>query len=291
MRQLENLQMSWYNSSPSLFYFCRSLSYRVAVPTGLLSSHKSVMESRSRPLRIYSIEDLAFQKKLGKVWIARKGRVYDVTEFVNDHPGGDDLITQFSGQDIGSAMEDEEEHLHSSSAYSMLEEYVIGRLGNDALVVSEGQYARPRRTEAQMLTRIHQTGLQTKIFIQMIRILMKTTSSVNSWTCESRSSVKFGRPISGISLPLAVCIYSDFVQQKLLPPAGPSASPCRRLGQAFRPGIPRGLHEDGLVRCTDILAPHSHVSFPSLCAAVHEAAPTGLFRQLCVHSSYTVRPL
>jgi cytochrome b involved in lipid metabolism len=146
------------------------LSYRVAVPSKLAVVRQ--MESRSRPLRIYSVEDLAFQKKLGKVWIARKGRVYDVTDFVNDHPGGEDLITQFSGHDIGSAMEDEEEHLHSSSAYSMLEEYVIGRLGNEALVVSEGQCARPRRmwNGAQMLTTIYQTGLQTKIFIQTTRI-------------------------------------------------------------------------------------------------------------------------
>jgi cytochrome b involved in lipid metabolism len=157
-----------------------------------------IMEYRSRPLRIYSIEDLALQKKLGKVWIARKGRVYDVTDFVNDHPGGEDLITQFSGQDIGNAMEDEEEHLHSSSAYGMLEEYVIGRLGNEALVVSDGQCP-PSRFGAQMLTTIYQTGLQMKIFIQTTRIWTKTTASLNSWTYESRSSVKSGRRISGIS--------------------------------------------------------------------------------------------
>jgi 4-hydroxysphinganine ceramide fatty acyl 2-hydroxylase len=96
------------------------------------------MENSKRPLRIYGTDDLALQKKLGRTWIVRKGRVYDVTDFVNDHPGGDDLITKFAGQDIGDAMEDEDEHMHSASAYSVLDEYCIGRLGTDALIVSEG---------------------------------------------------------------------------------------------------------------------------------------------------------
>lgn len=97
------------------------------------------MDARSRSLRIYSIDDLSLQTKLGKIWIARRGKVYDVTEFVNDHPGGDDLITQFKGMDIGNAMEDEGEHLHSESAYAVLEEYVVGRLGKEALIVSDGE--------------------------------------------------------------------------------------------------------------------------------------------------------
>lgn len=36
-------------------------------------------------------------------------------------------------------MKDKLEHLHSDSAYEMLEEYMIGRLGTDANIVSEGQ--------------------------------------------------------------------------------------------------------------------------------------------------------
>lgn len=103
-------------------------------------SHPKNMENNKRSLRIYSADDLAFQKKLGQCWIVRRGRVYDVTKFVDDHPGGDDLITKFSGQDIGDAMEDESEHIHSASAYSLLEEHCIGRLGSDALIVSEGQF-------------------------------------------------------------------------------------------------------------------------------------------------------
>jgi 4-hydroxysphinganine ceramide fatty acyl 2-hydroxylase len=99
------------------------------------------MEGKQRSLRIFSLEDLVLQRKQGQCWIVRKGRVYNVTEFVNDHPGGDDLITQFAGMDIANAMEDENEHLHSESAYAILEEYLVGKLGNDTVTVSEGRSA------------------------------------------------------------------------------------------------------------------------------------------------------
>jgi cytochrome b involved in lipid metabolism len=115
----------------------------VAVTPFAFWTHRSTdiqkkMEGKQRSLRIFSLEDLVLQRKLGQCWIVRKGRVYNVTEFVNDHPGGDDLITQFAGMDIGNAMEDEDEHMHSESAYAVLEEYLVGKLGNDTLTVSEG---------------------------------------------------------------------------------------------------------------------------------------------------------
>jgi len=90
-------------------------------------------------LRIFTTEDLMLQRKQGQCWIVRRGRVYDLTQFVDDHPGGEDLITQFAGMDIGDAMEKESEHIHSESAYAMLEEFLVGKLGTDAMTVSEGR--------------------------------------------------------------------------------------------------------------------------------------------------------
>jgi hypothetical protein len=36
-------------------------------------------------------------------------------------------------------MDDPEEHIHSASAYGVLDEYIIGKLGKDALVVDESE--------------------------------------------------------------------------------------------------------------------------------------------------------
>ncbi|KAI8618764.1 hypothetical protein BC830DRAFT_1107410 [Chytriomyces sp. MP71] len=65
------------------------------------------------------------------VWVSFRGKVYDVTEFIADHPGGADLILQFGGCNMEEIMADDGSHAHSQVAYEMLEEYCIGTLVDD----------------------------------------------------------------------------------------------------------------------------------------------------------------
>ncbi|KAG8921826.1 fatty acid alpha-hydroxylase, partial [Tulasnella sp. 408] len=92
---------------------------------------------KSRAVRIFTREDLVNHNNTSSCWISRNGKVYDVTGFLQDHPGGDDLILNYAGKDVGEIMKDSDEHDHSDSAYEMLEEYCIGRLGTDATIVDE----------------------------------------------------------------------------------------------------------------------------------------------------------
>lgn len=56
-------------------------------------------------------------------------KVYNVTEFLDDHPGGGDLIAEFAGKDVTTIMQDVISHSHSESAYEMLEEdYLVAIL-------------------------------------------------------------------------------------------------------------------------------------------------------------------
>jgi cytochrome b involved in lipid metabolism len=73
-------------------------------------------------------------------WSSYAGNVYDLTPFLEDHPGGDDLLLDWAGKDMGNIMADETEHVHSRSAYEMMEEYKIGELGGDEKIVSEGEH-------------------------------------------------------------------------------------------------------------------------------------------------------
>nr|UXG49831.1 nitrate reductase [Saccharina japonica] len=57
-------------------------------------------------------------------WIAVDGKVYDVTDFLDDHPGGGESITISAGQDSS----DEFNALHSDKARAMLLDYYIGEL-------------------------------------------------------------------------------------------------------------------------------------------------------------------
>ncbi|KAF8999105.1 fatty acid-2 hydroxylase [Cyathus striatus] len=83
----------------------------------------------SKRIRIFAHEDVAEHNKSTSCWVSRAGKVYNVTSFLNDHPGGDDLIMKYAGKDIEAVMKNKDEHEHSESAYEMLEDYVIGRIG------------------------------------------------------------------------------------------------------------------------------------------------------------------
>jgi 4-hydroxysphinganine ceramide fatty acyl 2-hydroxylase len=93
----------------------------------------------SKRIRIYTAEDVASHKTASSCWITRGRKVYDVSAFLPDHPGGDDLILKHAGRDIETVMKNPEEHDHSDSAYEMMEEYLIGRLGSDDSIVRDGK--------------------------------------------------------------------------------------------------------------------------------------------------------
>ncbi|KAJ7057832.1 hypothetical protein C8F01DRAFT_324686 [Mycena amicta] len=90
-------------------------------------------------VRIYTAEDVAAHCSSASCWVSRNGKVYDVSRFINDHPGGDDVIIKYAGKDVAAPMagQDGEEHNHSDAAYDMLEEYQIGKLGLEESIVSD----------------------------------------------------------------------------------------------------------------------------------------------------------
>ncbi|KAJ0979677.1 hypothetical protein J5N97_015151 [Dioscorea zingiberensis] len=57
-------------------------------------------------------------------WLVIHGKVYDVTTFLEDHPGGEDVLLHASAS--GDATKSFEEVGHSSTATSMMQGYLIG---------------------------------------------------------------------------------------------------------------------------------------------------------------------
>eukprot|EP00598_Pedospumella_elongata_P004093 CAMPEP_0184967674 /NCGR_PEP_ID=MMETSP1098-20130426/957_1 /TAXON_ID=89044 /ORGANISM="Spumella elongata, Strain CCAP 955/1" /LENGTH=130 /DNA_ID=CAMNT_0027489157 /DNA_START=85 /DNA_END=477 /DNA_ORIENTATION=- len=55
-------------------------------------------------------------------------KVYDVTKYLNDHPGGPEIILDLAGKDADEMFEDIG---HSSEARSKMKEYLIGTLKED----------------------------------------------------------------------------------------------------------------------------------------------------------------
>lgn len=61
-------------------------------------------------------------------------KVYDVTEFVEDHPGGGDLILEYGGKDVKEIMDDTVSHFHSESAWEILDDYHIGFVATEPVM-------------------------------------------------------------------------------------------------------------------------------------------------------------
>ncbi|GLT68609.1 hypothetical protein SLA2020_408210 [Shorea laevis] len=58
-------------------------------------------------------------------WLIINGKVYDVTNFLEDHPGGDEVLLSATGKD---ATDDFEDVGHSPSAREMMDKYYLGEI-------------------------------------------------------------------------------------------------------------------------------------------------------------------
>ncbi|KAL1963604.1 hypothetical protein VTN77DRAFT_8049 [Rasamsonia byssochlamydoides] len=65
-------------------------------------------------------------------YVTLGSKVYDVTEFLNDHPGGADLILEYAGADVKEILRDAVSHEHSEAAYEILEDYHVGFVTSEA---------------------------------------------------------------------------------------------------------------------------------------------------------------
>jgi len=61
-------------------------------------------------------------------------KVFDVTDFLESHPGGGDLILEHAGKDITTILKDGLSHTHSEAAYEILDDSFIGFVATDKLI-------------------------------------------------------------------------------------------------------------------------------------------------------------
>ncbi|XP_006878715.1 PREDICTED: cytochrome b5 type B-like [Elephantulus edwardii] len=71
----------------------------------------------------YRLEEVAKRNSSKEIWMVIHGRVYDVTRFLDEHPGGEEVLLEQAGADASESFEDVG---HSSDAREMLKQYYIG---------------------------------------------------------------------------------------------------------------------------------------------------------------------
>ncbi|KAI9493577.1 cytochrome b5-like heme/steroid binding domain-containing protein [Zychaea mexicana] len=76
-------------------------------------------------MSVYSLEDVSKHQSKDDLWMVIHNKVYNVTAFVQEHPGGEDVLLDESGKDATEAFEDIG---HSDEAREILEKYLVGEL-------------------------------------------------------------------------------------------------------------------------------------------------------------------
>ncbi|KAK9711384.1 hypothetical protein K7432_007881 [Basidiobolus ranarum] len=75
--------------------------------------------------KIISAEELSAHNSRSDLWFSIEGKIYDVTSFVDEHPGGEEVILEQGGLDATEAFIDVG---HSDDARKILKDLYIGDL-------------------------------------------------------------------------------------------------------------------------------------------------------------------
>ncbi|KAJ6149877.1 hypothetical protein N7471_001076 [Penicillium samsonianum] len=73
----------------------------------------------------FSLEQIAQHNTLEDAWVIIHGKVYDVTTYLDDHPGGRNVLTEVAGTD---ATDDFDYVDHSDDALRKMETFQVGIL-------------------------------------------------------------------------------------------------------------------------------------------------------------------
>ena len=81
-------------------------------------------------MREYTWQTIRQHNNQNSLWIVIYGRIYDLTNFHNHHPGGPDVLKLIAGQD---ATDEFENTLHPKKARLLAKKWLIGKVTGETL--------------------------------------------------------------------------------------------------------------------------------------------------------------
>ena len=78
--------------------------------------------------KIFRVAEIEGNKDKSKTLIIIHDNVYDVTKFLEEHPGGEEVLLEQSGRDATEPFEDVG---HSQDARELMKDYIVGVLHED----------------------------------------------------------------------------------------------------------------------------------------------------------------
>uniref|UniRef100_A0A8C2F0A9 Cytochrome b5 n=1 Tax=Cyprinus carpio TaxID=7962 RepID=A0A8C2F0A9_CYPCA len=85
-------------------------------------------ETDGKDVKYYRLSEVEERNSFKSTWIIINNKVYDVTKFLEEHPGGEEVLLEQAG---GDATESFEDVGHSTDAREMASSMVIGELHPD----------------------------------------------------------------------------------------------------------------------------------------------------------------
>lgn len=89
---------------------------------------EEVSETAEDCVKYYTLEDIRVHNLSNDTWLIIHDKVYDITTFLEEHPGGEEVLLEQAGADATESFEDVG---HSTDAREMLEQYYVGELHMD----------------------------------------------------------------------------------------------------------------------------------------------------------------
>ncbi|XP_073054052.1 cytochrome b5-like [Primulina eburnea] len=75
--------------------------------------------------KLLSYSDVSVHNTSEDCWVIINSKVYNVTNFLSEHPGGDEVLLESAGKDASEEFEDVG---HGSAARLMLDEFYVGEV-------------------------------------------------------------------------------------------------------------------------------------------------------------------
>ncbi|XP_049278345.1 cytochrome b5-like isoform X2 [Anopheles funestus] len=76
-------------------------------------------------LKQYSLAEVSQHNKPEDVWMVIHDKVYDVTKFLHEHPGGEEVLIEWAGKEATAEFDDVG---HSSDAKEQMKQFLVGEL-------------------------------------------------------------------------------------------------------------------------------------------------------------------
>ena len=78
--------------------------------------------------KLYTKKEVAQHSTIKDLWMIIDGKVYDISKFVSEHPGGEEILMDQGGIDASRAFHDIG---HSAEAHKLLKDFLIGAVDHE----------------------------------------------------------------------------------------------------------------------------------------------------------------